>query len=128
MFGFKKRANLNDLQMHCIRGVARCTLVIQKLNASIAKQSSSAVDRYQKGEIELAKIQVEGIYNDKRMLFVIQLLQVYLQTLSTRVDILKMEDSVPKNMEACIGSILACKGKVEIDELSPVRLKSCCHP
>lgn len=27
MFGFKKRANLNDLQMHCIRGVARCTLV-----------------------------------------------------------------------------------------------------
>ena len=71
---------------------------------------------------------MEGIYNDKRTLFVIQLLQVYLQTLSTRVDILKMEDSVPKNMEACIGSILACKGMVEIDELSPVYLKSCCHP
>ena len=72
MFGFKKRANLNDLQMHCIRGVARCTLVrllgeydkevIQKLNASIAKQSSSAVDRYQKGEIELAKIQVFPVF------------------------------------------------------------------
>ena len=71
---------------------------------------------------------MEGIYNDKRTLFVIQLLQVYLQTLSTRVDILKMEDSVPKNMEACTGSTLACKGKVEIDELSPVCLKSCCHP
>ena len=27
MFGFRKRANLDDLQMHCIRGVARCTLV-----------------------------------------------------------------------------------------------------
>lgn len=65
---------------------------------------------------------MEGIYNDKRTLFVIQLLQVYMQTLSTRVDMLKMEQSVPKNMEACIGSLLVCKGKVEIDELSPVRL------
>ena len=70
---------------------------------------------------------MEGIFNDKRTLFVIQLLQVYLQTLSTRVDVLKMEQSVPKNMEACIGSILACKGKVEIDELSPVRLAAPGH-
>lgn len=45
-----------------------------------------------------------------------------MQTLSTRVDMLKMEQSVPKNMEACIGSLLVCKGKVEIDELSTVRL------
>lgn len=35
--------------------------VLQRKNAEIAKLTSSVVDRYKKGEVELAKIQVEVI-------------------------------------------------------------------
>ncbi len=68
MFGFGKRINVNDLRMFCIRGQERINLVsllyftyskaVQRRNAEIAKLTSSIVDRYQKGEVELAKIQV----------------------------------------------------------------------
>ena len=60
--------NVNDLRMFCIRGQERINLVsllyftyskaVQRRNAEIAKLTSSIVDRYQKGEVELAKIQV----------------------------------------------------------------------
>lgn len=32
MFGFKKKANLDDLRMHCIHGQSRCKLVIERLS------------------------------------------------------------------------------------------------
>lgn len=54
------------------------------------------------------------------MVFVLQLLQVYLTTIDSRIDVIQKEKSVPANMETCIGSILECRGKVEVDELGPV--------
>ena len=43
-----------------------------------------------------------------------------MSTLNARVDYLLQERDIPTNMESCIGSILACKGRFDIPELSEV--------
>lgn len=37
------------------------------------------------------------------MVFVLQLLQVYLTTIESRIDVIQTEKNVPANMETCIG-------------------------
>ena len=54
-------------------------------------------------------------------MFALQLLQVYLTTVDSRINVIETEKNVPANMETCIGSILACRGKMEVDELDPVK-------
>ena len=40
--------------------------------------------------------------------------------IDTRIDIMNMNKDVPDGMAVVIGSILACYGKLEIDELKSV--------
>lgn len=65
-------------------------------------------------------MQAENVINSKRVLSCLQLLNVYISTLSSRVEYLLKENGIPPTMEACLGSILACKGRFEIPEMSGV--------
>ena len=54
-------------------------------------------------------------------MFVLQSLQVYIMNLDTSVGVIMMEKDPPHNLETCIGTILSCRNKVDVDELSSVR-------
>ena len=53
-------------------------------------------------------------------MFVLQILQVYITNLNSSAGVIAMEKEPPHNLEVCIGTILACRNKVDIDELSSV--------
>ena len=54
-------------------------------------------------------------------MFVLQSLQVYLTNLDTSVGVIMMENDPPRSLETCIGTVLSCRNKVDISELSFVR-------
>lgn len=64
---------------------------------------------------------VENLINIKKDMFVLQSLQVYIMNLDTSVGVIMMEKDPPHNLETCIGTILSCRNKVDVDELSSVR-------
>ena len=57
-------------------------------------------------------------------MFVLQSLQVYITNLDTSVGVIMMEKDPPHNLETCIGTILSCRNKVDIDELGAVRFSA----
>ena len=68
--------------------------------------------------------QVENLINIKKDMFVLQSLQVYITNLDTSVGVIMMEKDPPHNLETCIGTILSCRNKVDIDELGTVRFSA----
>lgn len=68
--------------------------------------------------------QVENLINIKKDMFVLQSLQVYITNLDTSVGVIMMEKDPPHNLETCIGTILSCRNKVDIDELGSVRFSA----
>ena len=63
---------------------------------------------------------VENLINVKKDVFILQILQVYITNLNSSAGVIAMEKEPPHNLEVCIGTILACRNKVDIDELSSV--------
>lgn len=57
----------------------------------------------------------------KNDLFVLQLVKTYLASILQNIDILYTEKECPRNLEIAIGTILGCRGKIDVEEIEPVR-------
>ena len=57
----------------------------------------------------------------KNDLFVLQLVKTYLASILQNIDMLYIEKECPRNLEIAIGTILGCRGKIDVEEIEPVR-------
>ena len=58
--------------------------------------------------------------NQKKMVAALEILNLYIQTLNTRLESLNYEDTIPANMRKYIASIRYCNGRVQIKELADI--------
>lgn len=58
--------------------------------------------------------------NLKKTVAALEILNLYIQTLKTRIESLNYEQTIPMNMRKYIASILYCNGRVEITELPQI--------
>ena len=56
----------------------------------------------------------------KKMVAALEILNLYIQTLNTRLESLNYEDTIPSNMRKYIASIRYCNGRVQIKELADI--------
>ena len=57
----------------------------------------------------------------KNDLFVLQLVKTYLASILQNIDMLYIEKQCPRNLEIAVGTILGCRGKIDVEEIEPVR-------
>lgn len=65
---------------------------------------------------------MEDVISSSKTLRALQLLQTYLSSIDTRVEVMKMESNVPMSMEVAIGTVMATRGHVNVPELDDVGL------
>ncbi|CBK23330.2 uncharacterized protein [Blastocystis hominis] len=106
--------------MCCQNAIQRTTVKVANLRGKAAGIEKDIVAKFKRGDVELAKICVENLINIKKDMFVLQSLQVYIMNLDTSVGVIMMEKDPPHNLETCIGTILSCRNKVDVDELSSI--------
>ena len=58
----------------------------------------------------------------KKMVAALEILNLYIQTLNTRLESLNYEDTIPSNMRKYIASIRYCNGRVQIKELADINM------
>ena len=58
--------------------------------------------------------------NLKKMVAALEILNLYIQTLNTRIESLNYEKTIPANMRKYIASIRYCNGRVQIKELAAI--------
>lgn len=103
----------------------------REINGQTKALEAAIVQKYQKGDIELAQIsvfgswyfvikQVENVINNKKMVAALEFLNQFIQTVNTRLRSLNYENTIPANMRRFIATIMYCRGRVPIKELDEI--------
>ncbi|KAK8801471.1 hypothetical protein WA171_004613 [Blastocystis sp. BT1] len=111
----------NKMGSLCSMASSRIAIVTdQEINGQILQLSKDIVKKYQNGDVEMAQISVENVINLKKMVAALEILNLYIQTLNTRIESLNYEKTIPANMRKYIASIRYCNGRVQIKELAAI--------
>ncbi|GIL78779.1 hypothetical protein Vretifemale_8188 [Volvox reticuliferus] len=102
--------------------VGRIKLIRNKKTVQLKQSQKDIADLLRSGKQEYARIRVEGIIREKYLMQAYEILELYLELLTVRVQLLTKTKELPRDMMEAVSSIIYAAQRIsDLPELSTLR-------
>lgn len=115
--GFKRSRLLPNIEA----ALHRLKIKITSEKAAAAKERKEVLALLKGGREELAKIRAEALFSSDNRTEALNILELYLELLRSRVDLLCEEKDCPSDLEVTVASICFAQSRIQIAELTIIK-------
>ncbi|KAH9824006.1 regulator of Vps4 activity in the MVB pathway-domain-containing protein [Melampsora americana] len=113
--------NLARCKVQVKLSLQRLRMVIEKMEASAKVSRREIATLIEKGKIETARIRVETIISDDVHIELLEILELYCEILSARVNLIECSSVVDPGISDSVASIIHAAPRTEVKELHQLR-------